>query len=502
MEVVGLIIFYFFSKRAQQYDRNQKTVLVFCILFLTAFHLSVAILQWKEWIPSFNPSFKFSGLFNNPGPFAIYLAGLTAACAAIYSIEKDLRIRSITVLLFLVACLILYVAASRASWIGLAAALIFIVITRLQLQSAFRNRMISILASGAVIIGVMLIGIYLYGFKKDSADGRILIWKICANMIREAPVLGVGVEKFPGTLFRHQASYFADHPERIEHEGRLAGESSFAFNDLLQITAEQGIVGLILFAAILVTLLSTICSLAKQPDFNTQTQLHVAVVILIVLLVAGLFSYPMSLLSFQLIFYYAISIISARADLRNEANPAGDPRPNWRVPSMASLICGVALIVSSAAIYLDYRAWKVVEKSTSQKDHMEFYNSNFFYLDQDPWFRLNKVRYLYLDGKYAESIEILRASEDRFANASIYYMLGACYESIGRNDKAIEIYTFLRHALPDRVRPRYSLAMAYHKIGERDKFIAVAEELIRHRPKIRSGFTEVMKQEILDLTNQ
>ena len=52
-----------------------------------------------------------------------------------------------------------------------------------------------------------MVGVYV--LKKDSADGRLLIWKISVLAMSDWPVLGVGLDHFCGTYGNTQAACFS-----------------------------------------------------------------------------------------------------------------------------------------------------------------------------------------------------------------------------------------------------------------------------------------------------
>lgn len=60
---------------------------------------------------------------------------------------------------------------------------------------------------GCLILLFLMVGVYV--LKKDSADGRLLIWKISVLAMSDRPVLGVGLDHFCGTYGNTQAACFS-----------------------------------------------------------------------------------------------------------------------------------------------------------------------------------------------------------------------------------------------------------------------------------------------------
>ena len=59
----------------------------------------------------------------------------------------------------------------------------------------------------------------MYHLKKDSADGRLLMWKVSTQIIREQRGLGVGVGHFPEAFRRSPGQL----PETCLQPGKMGG---------------------------------------------------------------------------------------------------------------------------------------------------------------------------------------------------------------------------------------------------------------------------------------
>ena len=101
---------------------------------------------------------------------------------------------------------------------------------------------------GGILGGILLLGgsASLYTLKKDSADGRFLMWKITTKAIQKQPITGTSLGGFPAAYAETQAEYMAS-GKATEQEKLVAGCPEYAFNEYLQIGLEQGLVGLALF---------------------------------------------------------------------------------------------------------------------------------------------------------------------------------------------------------------------------------------------------------------
>jgi O-antigen ligase len=81
---------------------------------------------------------------------------------------------------------------------------------------------------------------------------RLRMWSVCAGMIRDRPVAGWGVGSFP----LHAGAYSPDVPSAALVQASGVTMSSLAHNEYLHLTAELGLIGLMLYLAVLIRFFS------------------------------------------------------------------------------------------------------------------------------------------------------------------------------------------------------------------------------------------------------
>ena len=85
---------------------------------------------------------------------------------------------------------------------------------------------------------------FLYFMRPDSANGRLLIWRVCLDMIADRP-MGLGMNGMLGNYMLYQAAYFESHPASLFT--RYADDVTIAYNEFLHIAVCFGILGLTIF---------------------------------------------------------------------------------------------------------------------------------------------------------------------------------------------------------------------------------------------------------------
>ena len=91
-------------------------------------------------------------------------------------------------------------------------------------------------------MGFPAVGMLLYGYRPDSADARILVWRVCGEVVSQYPFVGVGTGRFAAYYMPAQAKYLMTATETTR---RCSSDNPFAYNETLTVLCEQGIAGLL-----------------------------------------------------------------------------------------------------------------------------------------------------------------------------------------------------------------------------------------------------------------
>jgi hypothetical protein len=136
--------------------------------------------------------------------------------------------------------------------------------------------------------------------KKESANGRILIGMVSAEMVKDAPLFGSGISRFKAEYMNRQADYFNAHPNSPYLMN--ADDVQTPFNEFLKILIEQGVTGLLLFLCLLYCLFEK-----RDKEFSIIQS------IILFILIFGIFSYPFDKLPFVVLFIFSIAILTRKS---------------------------------------------------------------------------------------------------------------------------------------------------------------------------------------------
>ncbi|PRD46108.1 O-antigen ligase family protein [Sphingobacterium haloxyli] len=468
------------------------------------------LLQLYGFTSARHALYTVSGSFFNPGPYAGFLAvilpvSLFYLCSDKEALAKHrqrstilLKIRwAVGLLTCIVILLILPTTMSRAAWmaatIGCAAVLGGYYRCFIKQKKEKRRTIGRKIGQTIVFLTIICVAVAgLYHLKKDSADGRALIWKLSMEMASRT-WFGEGLGRFSGGYGNAQKVYF-ESGRGTAREEWLAGEPEYAFNEFAQIAAEQGYVPLALF---LLTLAFAFITGIRHRRF-------MAVGGLASLLVFALFSYPFSLIPFLIVFiFFLASCISTRyITIDLAANPiALEVRRQWnRYAVIAVLLLAtmysVRTIYQRHPVYTAHKTWgqSQLHYQAGMYEHVvEDYSVIYPFMRDQPHFLFEYGRSLYMTGAYEESIHVLFDGTAISADPMFRILIGRNRQRQEKYSQAEAHYRYAANQVPNRLYPYYLLVKLYDEMGEHEKAYNMAVEVVNKEVKINSPAVEEMK---------
>lgn len=423
--------------------RVAGTILVLPVILVSGLiQAGIATAQLCGMIVTRHTYFDLTGSFPNPGPLGGWLC--VAALAAVVLAVRLWKNKSYKLAIFCAAGglyigTILLLTDSRAAWLGCAAG-IFVLLA----MQRFRGK--RYILSGIAILA--LVGaFFLYGYKKDSADGRLLVWRVSADMVAQHPVVGTGIGTFPERYMFTQADYFEHH--RDSRFTGVAEQVSYPFNELVGVTCEQGIVG----GLLLMGLIGTVFLRRGNTDGK---------ILLIGIIVFGLFSYPSAFLSFGLFFG---AILAASIN-----DSSSDRRPfSCRT---AMIIAGTVLLAGGVLLYF------------ISADRSALVNR---------YALVREASELTLRGN-PNDLPRLEQLAQRLPIAGFYVELGDLYLEAGNTLQAKYYYRTAARMIPSRLRPYDGLFRAYIQNGQIDSATLMARQIVTMPVKVSNTATIRIRQ--------
>lgn len=508
LELLYLVLFYILLRGTDSSMLILRSIAVSGLI--QAFY---ALLQQFEVLPGHHALFRITGAFSNPGLLGPYLVITLIVLVSLgffftktdgkgyytgFKFMDRASVRRIMPCLFIFLILlvlyIIFLTKARASWFALL--LSFSLIFYDRFKHFFWNkrsvpwRSITALIS---LVTIYLVILGLYKFKKDSADGRWLIWKISGNMILKKPLIGVGFDNLQAHFMDEQARYFNDAPSNKEIQ--LAGQVSYCFNDFLQFLVENGISG----TAIALMLGYSI--LVARADEAKKKLLIIFKVIVFSIMIVAAFSYPSQVLPIKIIFITAIAeIVNLKKKYLYQFEV--DHRPRFPDLKRISLI-GLTIVLVSLSFQNNQRLfrsllrWDNAYFKYRMGDYgsaVEEYQISYEDFSQNGNFLSDFGSALLMYGDYKNAIKILHNTIPYRNDVNLQMNLGVANYYLGRFDLSEKGFRSASDMLPNRLLPRYRLAELYIYSGQLEKAKKTARSILGQQVKVRSNTTDSIKR--------
>ncbi|MBN1186625.1 MAG: O-antigen ligase family protein [Bacteroidales bacterium] len=599
-ELLGLVVLYIIL-------RTLKTK--YALFLLLAICISGAVqavygnLQLWGRYPSHHGLFKMTGSFFNPGPYAGYLCAVLPVAVGLYwmhinskfqisslttlrSVElrfrlrlnllnwqlgtwnlKPLIIKYLTLITIISILLVLPAARSRAAWLGAIAGVAYLAWHKYNLGELLKQRSVkrrshqtrsiklfnnSIRVRNSVLVTMLVIVLAattlgLYHYKKDSADGRLLIWTVTANIIKDKPLLGVGHDRFKAHYMDYQADYFLNNPGS-KYE-TVADDNQYAFNEPLLTWSENGLIGLLLLGGIVLAVFNSMFQvssfrLTQSGTWNLKPETERSVVkpetiiraTILSILVFGLFAYPSEILPIKMVAITCLGLLANyfalnTSNIESESNMSVASTKHREVPRIgikriasnakrSGASNGAAKpgtwnlkpVISIAILLLTIFAYPQISKlknaHTTWKDAMDLYNYGLYVqcltsyekaypvLKHNGEFLINYGKALSIAEKHTEAVSLLEQAKSYQSNNVLYTAMGDSHKALEEYEKAEQHYLQAANMTPGKFYPLYLLAKLYDTSGQQHKALEMANTILNKEVKLHSVAIEEIFEEM------
>ena len=503
LQIVVLLLILYFCFRLV-FDGNNPFFLHFvclCIILTGLIEAIWGLMQLYGFLTPQHKLFKLTGSFFNPGPYAGYLA-MVFPLALHYFIIPDNKL-NVTKSIFtnwvggltcIAIILVLPAAMSRASWLAIIAGGISVVFAeQWRGKDALKQYLTIHNVKGmkiSLFIMVLCLAIVsfagMYYLKKDSADGRLLTWKVSFLAIQQNP-LGVGLGNFPNAYGEAQSAYFAT-GNASKTEEYVAGNPEYGFNEFLQLSIEAGIVALLLLCGVL---FFAFRGLVMSGNWGVLGAF-------ISLLVFAFFSYPFNVLPFLIVLVLFVAIggkLSIRLVSENDRKSVSI-RPIYL--SICCVMVTAICLWIQYPVYNAYKKWKHHQKYYQEgmfKEVTKHYESLYPYLNDQIQFLFEYGRSLSQSEQPEKSNEVLQRAMQIRCDPMLYNIMGKNYQAMKEYGLAEKSFRKALMIVPNRIYPYYLLMLLYIETEETEKATETALIVLTKEPKVESTAIEEMREE-------
>ena len=432
-----------------------SAAIVLCAVSQAAY----ALLQWAGVCPT-NGLFV-NGSFDNPAGLASLLAFSLPFALFLARHPRSLIRRTAWMATFLLVVGII-VSESRSGMLAMA-------VTGWGFCLAQWPKLHKTTATAGIAF-LTLTAIALYHYKKDSADGRLLIWQCTWELIRKRPWLGHGLGGFQAHYMNVQADYFRHHPD--SPYVRLADDVKAPFNEYLGLWVDYGLAGLLVLIAAII-LFSR--AYRRHPAGSSLP----AMLCLLSIAIFSLSSYP-----FRYPHTWILGGLSAAVLLLNAW-----PLP-IRLHKVLTVPIALVLIGISARAFhrmqMEMRWCETADRSLCglTEKMLPAYRELYTELKDEPLFLYDYAAELNVAGRYAESLRIGRECEARMADYFTQILQADNHRQLGNYQEAEHHLLQASFMCPNRFVPLRELFRLYQSQVDTAGMHRMADAILRKPVKV------------------
>lgn len=462
------------------------------VIFFSLTESIICILQYTGCIKSQNSFFRVTGSWVNPNVTAIFMAMSIPAIGAIILQRKKLGFAALLLVLtgiILLKCRTALIGAFVTAAILITAA--SGIIKKVKERLSFLERLM--LCIGFLLISAPVV-FYGYKAKQASADGRMLVWKISANMISHKPLTGYGYGMFKREYNLFQAKYF-ESGKGTRSEINNASFVKMAYNDFLEVGVEGGIIALILLIAFFVTLLFPPGLADPQKKGIIVPASIIAYSGIAAFVIMSVFNFSMKAIPAMALFImYSSLLVASPSYVSNKryffqslfSGIKLTARPKYVLACiliLAGLYSGVKLVAIAKAYRQTSIAGSLLQYGNYSEalEMLEPLEADLRYSEN---FLKTYGKVLLAKGYYSYAISQFNQALMITSDPEIFILKGDCYTRLKNAGDARQAYTSAINIAPARMAGRYALMNLYMSVNDSVNAIKTANQLLSMHPKV------------------
>lgn len=483
---LSLMLFYMLVKRI---NINIEWLLFAGLVFIGMGQAIYGLGQYVHWFNNIaNPGFRMSGSFDNPAGFAATLSVCFPFTLFLLH-KKEIYWRiigSLAAVLFIVAVVL---SQSRAGVIAI------IIISGIYAVKALNLRWLNSWSNRTKITGsvllIIILLVVLYFLKKDSANGRLLIWQCSTHMIADKSLFGHGIGGFQREYMLYQAEYFRNHPE--SSYAMLADIVKHPFNEYLLLTVEHGLVGGLFLGLFIFYLI-------REYWKNKSLETFYAMLCLVGTGVFACFSYPLGYPFIRLIAVFCAALI-----MQHETKKWKIPKGLFSIFKPAVLVVLLALLVLTCKMFYDDYRWNgFAQRSLAgeTKAVMPNYAQLYKTMNRNGLFLYNYAAELNFIDQNAESNWLFIEASHFMNDIDLQLQMADNYQKMKQYKEAEKCLLEAHYMIPNRFIPLYRLAKLYEETNQLERAKSIAKTILNKPIKIMSPEILTIQMEMKELINK
>ncbi|MEY8687004.1 O-antigen ligase family protein [Bacteroides sp. AN502(2024)] len=302
-----------------------------------------------------------------------------------------------------------------------------------------------------------------FTYKTESSMGRMFIWKNTLHILYDNLVSGIGIGKFPTIYMEYQVNYFTNKGITNKYS-LLAGNTSFAYNDILEFLCKFGI--LQCFTAFT-------CLYLTYKECIKKSIYKNIIFLLSLIALTSCFNYTMQILFIQVFVICLLALLK--------------PKHILKLPSQIGNTIVFILVCTLGIFYFH------LYPHLNSKQTVLFTNSNKKILETTPSYLVHEAFSNFAIKEYDSCIQNLNKLFYYAKTDELELLYGKSYKELGLYNLAEKSFQRAINMYPSKYINRYELMLLYKEyIKDHTKGINVAKEIININEKIPTGLSKLI----------
>jgi O-antigen ligase len=328
-----------------------------------------------------------------------------------------------------------------------------------------------------------------------NAQVRFLFWGVALELWRSNPILGVGANNYQGQYAHGRAEFAARYPGSplVRMNDDLL--TLCAHNEYLQMLAELGIVGLLLFSLFAVGLVQLFFRALKLGRRSIPI-LGAAGAMLAFVVSSGASSSSFRYLGGGIVFFFSASLIARRVHRRSSHTARSKRRMfAWLGPGLAALIPLSLIAFTVQAAGTTFQGYAETSSDSAQADH--YYQKSLRLYPSNAAAMFGYGMFLYAHQRPAESLPYLRsAMEKGFNTSTCFAYLAGAEATTGDLNAAERTLATAVKVYPTSVFLRTRHAIALERKGQGTEAKYESAKALELDPRGARGWQRLIEEDI------
>nr|WP_255785392.1 O-antigen ligase family protein [Membranihabitans maritimus] len=415
---------------------------------------------------------------------------------------SNFRINNILAWLFITfGTLVLFFTFSRAGIIAALSGTLLVIWPYIEKRIPLKISKKGLYTLLSTIAISAIIGLYL--LKKDSADGRLFVWKVSSSLIGDAPFFGHGWGSFDDKYNLYQAQYFDSGQGNSDEKYLSINGVKYPYNESIKWIVENGVVGFGLLILFLVLLYLSFQKVLFS-ERNNALQFRSILGSLVALFIFSQFSYPSELIFLSVFGPVLLALLGVGETINQKTLLRGNGVIQY---GMVTLLLASGFYLGKWTINNRKYAgnWeKAFAAFNEQKYHEanQLYSNSYHQLNDEANFLQQYGKSLSLSSQFDKSNIIMTRAKLYSSDPGIYNTLGYNYFEQGKYQKAeLELLQSMSIS-PYSLYPQYILSKSYFRSNQTDKAVYRAKILLSIEPKIHNDMSNSIRAEMTSFINE